>query len=72
MVLRKWVVMPSHGIKPYEVQAEQMEVDAGCLLFWITYAEEPFLALAVGTGMWATCKQVIEGTTSGKDTLAAA
>lgn len=59
MVLRKWLVMPSHGTKPYEVEAEHFEYEAGCLLFWVTYANEPFLALAVSAGAWATCKQVI-------------
>lgn len=62
MPLRRWIVMWPRSIKPYEVQAEQLEISDGCLLFWITYAEESFLALAVAPGTWASCKQVADGT----------
>jgi len=58
MNLRKWLVMSSHGIKPIEVQAEELQIENGCLLFWITYADEPFLAMAIGNGMWASAKQI--------------
>ena len=68
--LRKWLVMPAHGTKPYEVEAEYLEIESGGLFFWVNYADEPFLAMAIGQGSWASCKQVAQAQSASEPPVA--
>lgn len=47
--------------KAYVVEAEDIDLnESGGLEFWVSYEDEPFLALAVAAGFWASCKEQIE------------
>lgn len=67
LALRKFVIALKGLAKPHEQMAEDVEFDHGDVLFWVSYREEPFLALAVPQGQWLSCKEVGEVASADSD-----
>lgn len=72
--IRTWIVMPSKGTQPYNVEAHSIEFEEnGALTFWLEYVEDrkaykiapevpeyrAVLAMAIAAGMWASAKELI-------------